>query len=473
MARVEPHQLEAFHDALLLEAANCLRADDTFMASSCVREQCAHACRILRENHNPVVPYSVIGRLLQVHRGQVQKEWKAWKDHENNLLSPGRPVVLDANKAQELIEWVETLWNQHQPPTQKQTRLFIAERWRIWIAKTTLQRTIQRIPRIRCCVTTPIEAERLRVSDEDILAWFMQLRESIDGAPPHFVFNMDEMGHQDYADARHKLCVIPSYVTEKAYYEVSRRGKRISLIACIAADGSYMRPALILTRSTYDDELLEFGLTSEKIDVYSQKHSYIDRDIFTDWLKDTVIPDLRKRRALHKYSGPAFLLLDNCSAHYGPDITALANQNNLHFLYIPPHSSHFLQCLDVSVFGITKRLIANINRVEKVNIQTEHMIRLVNGFLAAAVPTNIIKSFKNAGISIARTGRDIRCKVTPETVRLFNAQALFDRHSRFVEEEEEHEDDVARMDMEGYVANCLDVMSGEGEPKMKENEGEQ
>jgi hypothetical protein len=36
---------------------------------------------------------------------------------------------------------------------------------------------------------------------------------------------------------------------------VSRQGKRITLIACVAADGSYLRPAVIIPRKTYDDYL--------------------------------------------------------------------------------------------------------------------------------------------------------------------------------------------------------------------------
>jgi hypothetical protein len=120
---------------------------------------------------------------------------------------------------------------------------------------------------------------------------------------------MDEMGHQEYADAKPKTCVVPSHVEAKSHYSVSRRGKRITLIACVSADGSYVTPALIIPRATYEDELAEYGLTDEKIVIYSQKNAFMDRDIFFDWLKEVFRPDLIAWRTKWSYDGKAYLLL--------------------------------------------------------------------------------------------------------------------------------------------------------------------
>jgi hypothetical protein len=203
-----------------------------------------------------------------------------------------------------------------------------------------------------------------------------------------------------------------------------KKREGITLIACVAADGSDVRTSLILTRRTYEDELVEYGLTSEKLEVYSRRHAYIDRDIFFDWPKDTMVHELNKRRMAYDYLGPAFLLLDNCSAHFGGDISTMAEESNLRLLYIPPPSSRFLQCLDISVFLVAERAIARINRAEAVNVQTLHIIQLVNSFLSAAVPTNIVKSLKNLGISLRSTELEIGCITTPDPMRMFNSGKL-------------------------------------------------
>jgi hypothetical protein len=63
----------------------------------------------------------------------------------------------------------------------------------------------------------------------------------VSGAPVHFVFNMDEMGHQNGADVHDTICLVPRDAPDdEAFYPVSRTGKHIMLIACITADVSYM-----------------------------------------------------------------------------------------------------------------------------------------------------------------------------------------------------------------------------------------
>jgi hypothetical protein len=52
----------------------------------------------------------------------------------------------------------------------------------------------------------------------------------------------------------------------------------------------------------------------------------------------------------------------------------------------PTHSSNQVQPLDLSLFGVAKSLLALRNHMESVNIQTSHIINLMNAFLAAAVP---------------------------------------------------------------------------------------
>jgi hypothetical protein len=130
------------------------------------------------------------------------------------------------------------------------------------------------------------------------------------------------------------------------------------------------------------------------------------------------------RRERYSYDGPAFLILDNCTAHCGPRIIEMCERNGLVLLYLPVHSSHFLQCVDLSIFCLTKREISGINRMDDVNVQTSHIHQILNEFMSTVVPTNIVKSFKNSGISIRREGQQAVCHVTAGTVRLHHAEEL-------------------------------------------------
>jgi hypothetical protein len=69
---------------------------------------------------------------------------------------------------------------------------------------------------------------------------------------------------------------------DELFDPASRTGKRITLIACVAADGSDIRPCLIIQRKTFDDGLILLGSTPEQVEIYSQGHSRLDIDISCD-----------------------------------------------------------------------------------------------------------------------------------------------------------------------------------------------
>jgi hypothetical protein len=50
--------------------------DQSFMSYQCERDQCFHACRVLRMNRIPAVPSSVIGRILKIDKGRPNREFK-------------------------------------------------------------------------------------------------------------------------------------------------------------------------------------------------------------------------------------------------------------------------------------------------------------------------------------------------------------------------------------------------------------
>jgi hypothetical protein len=286
-----------------------------------------------------------------------------------------------------------------QPLSLSSIQKIVLARWDIPILKDTLYHILARDGRIRCVSGLPMEEKRIEVTSEQIRDYFANLTSLISGAPCQFVFNFDEMGHQEWADRGPMRCYIPSEdESDFVYFPVSRTGKRITLIACICADGTYLKPSVILTRKTYDEDALgAIGWTQDNCFIYSQRNSFIDIEIFSDWVKDTFVPELIERRRRWSYDGPAFLILDNCSAHRGDDFAAMCQDNRIVPVFLPPHASNQLQPLDLCIFGVTKKII-RFNKTEKHEIQTRHIVAILEGFAQAATPANIVSSFRNAGI---------------------------------------------------------------------------
>jgi hypothetical protein len=414
-----------------------LREDVDFMQSTTFREQCFYACRVLRETFLPVVPYAVIGRLFNVDGGTIRFHRNAYKERGNAIANAGRPATLTREQLDATVQMIVQSYHARKPVTIVHVKEFIWDTFGIEIVPNTLHHILDRDPRIKSCKANPMDKDRMDVSIEAVRNWFIYAAQELQGIPAHFLFNMDEMGHQNWADAAQTHCYVPRSVEEDVIsYPVPRTGKRITLIACISADGSYTRPAIVISRKTWNDELVESGLTNEKLEIYSQPKAFIDGGIFEDWFRDTFIVELQRRRAAFSYYGWAALIMDNCSAHRGDLFEQLCRTNQVKILWLPPHSSNQLQMLDLSVFGITKRLIIRINKLEAVNVQTDHIVRVVNGFMSAAVPKNIIASFRNAGITVKRdASNQIWCHVTPETAR-----CLFEPEKSLTANPEEEDD---------------------------------
>ena len=102
---------------------------------------------------------------------------------------------------------------------------------------------------------------------------------------------------------------------------------------------------------------------------------------------------------------PLLVLLDNHHLHLDMNVLNFAKANNIILLSFPPHCSHKLQPLDVSVFGPLKKLVASVqgswvrSNPGKTMCICDLPSIVKDSWPRAAVPINIIKGFEAAGIS--------------------------------------------------------------------------
>jgi hypothetical protein len=402
----------------MFDIESCLRASPEFMEASTIREQCHHACRLLRDEHVPVVPYSVIRRLLQMNKGDIIFHCKQYKALGEMAGRNGRPPLLSTDQHEAIVAYLTDAYERGIPCTLHDISRFIEAEFHVALDHNTIHHLIDRDPRIRSIRGVPMEDKRVEVSPEAVIRYLADLAGVIQGMPAHFVFNMDEMGHQEWADRQERTCYVPASVPgDQVPIPISGCSKRITLLACIGADGSHLKPLVVIPRKTVDADLLLTGLTSEKVSVASQPKGFINTALFEKWLTEICIPEIVSRRRAHSYEGPVALILDNCSAHRGALLDQLCMENRIVLCFLPPHSSNQLQPLDLSVFGITKRRLARVNRMEALNIQSDHIAQVVCAFMAAAIPINVVGSFKNAGIALLNDEGSLLCYVNPEAIR--------------------------------------------------------
>lgn len=81
------------------------------------------------------------------------------------------------------------------------------------------------------------------------------------------------------------------------------------------------------------------------------KNGWTDRHIGLKWLQGCFEPYTRPQDANQK----RLLLLDGHNSHLSIEFAEFAEQNNMILFCFPPHTTHLLQPLDVSIFGPLKK----------------------------------------------------------------------------------------------------------------------
>jgi hypothetical protein len=214
-----------------------LTMDLSFINSENERDQYFHACCLLRTERMSAVPYSVIGRILGIDKGLARRQFKWVIAYSNGPAPNGRPSILSQEQCNPLIKAISQVYATRVPWTIVDVNAHIEEHFRVHLTKHTIHELLKRDARVMSCRGIPIEDRRTEVTSEEISDFFRRAIETIDGVPSHFVFNMDEMGHQDWANRAEQVCVVPStHKSDHVYLPVSHASKRITLMASPLTD---------------------------------------------------------------------------------------------------------------------------------------------------------------------------------------------------------------------------------------------
>jgi DDE superfamily endonuclease. len=155
---------------------------------------------------------------------------------------------------------------------------------------------------------------------------------------PHSLFNYDEMGP---TDDWHKVCKVTS-ITGKQRVSLSsaERGSLVTNVTCMNATVTNVHHP-VFPRSNMKVELLD-SVPPGSISA-CHKAGWIQKECFTQWFKHFVHSVKLSERDL--------VTLTMCGYYsHSRSIKAIdrARKNREHVVFLPPHSTHNLQPLDVS-----------------------------------------------------------------------------------------------------------------------------
>ena len=150
-----------------------------------------------------------------------------------------------------------------------------------------------------------------------------------------------------------KACIPWAKEDTTISFPVARTGKRATGLIAITLSGKMLTPLFILKRTSLDREFACSPFFSCGIYRHSPS-GFINGDIFFAWVTEVLVEHVRLFREKLVFSGSAHLLLDGFSAHSDPRVLEICAKERINLFFLPPHSSHLTQPLDLGIFGVQK-----------------------------------------------------------------------------------------------------------------------
>lgn len=382
-------EMKAFNDAI---------NDENYIKAQTFRNQVGILCKYLR-NDEVFVSYDRIGQIFEETGHCVMDQHHKF----NRGYNPdGRPPTLTADQIEEISNYIkeEHLQNNYQIfPTYYDIYDFVRKKFNKNMYIDTLRHIIRdKLGHLfKSVIGVGMEQNRLQVKLEDIENNTNELKRKIEGVPTRFVFNLDEVGYEEFCDSHEIYVIVPSdYKQATAPYAINRR-KRTSVLVCISCDNFEIIPQFTVTRSTLDSEIYKY-IPASQIQVINTKKGYISGFSFQIWFSEIFLQYLRNLRQRYGYEGESVLILDGYCPHYKALQYFDLKKEKLTLHFLVPHSSHMMQPLDLGIFGAMKGIQCTYNWLQNVSQQTRDIIKLHFQLYKAASPINCRSAFRAAGI---------------------------------------------------------------------------
>jgi len=267
------------------------------------------------------------------------------------------------------------------------------------LGKNWTTRFLKRHPEFHVRKTTSKDLKRLAATDPRVFDnYFKNLGNLIkeNGVDPHDIYNMDECGFRVGTGGSNYVVTLEG--SKPAWTPTQGDRTLVTVVECISANGTCIPPFVIVPGSRIFEKFLANDLPSET-KIATSPAGYSNDELALKWLYHFDYNTKgNKLRGTHR-----LLLMDGHGSHLTQEFIEYADANKILLLCLPPHSTHALQPLDVTIFGPMKIYhkdavdVAYRSGATKFN-KTEFLASL-NSIRKQTMKAASIKSaFRNTGI---------------------------------------------------------------------------
>jgi hypothetical protein len=267
------------------------------------------------------------------------------------------------------------------------------------IGYSWLQRFQNRYTELGGIWNRQIEGVRFHAVNYDIAkSWFDAVIELVTEHqyPPERIFNMDESGFA-VGDSQSSRSLVN--VREGSSWKViSGRQEWITAIECVNATGEAIPPLLIYKAKHTNTAWIpthtpsNWRFSTSMSGWTSNSHAY-------EWITTVFEPITRPEDP----SVRRLLIMDGHISHITANLIAFCMEQYIDLLILPPHTSHVLQPLDISIFAPLKRALAyetdQISRLDCGRISRVQWTEMyIRARTKAFSSNNILAGWKGAGL---------------------------------------------------------------------------
>ena len=173
--------------------------------------------------------------------------------------------------------------------------------------------------------------------------YFENPKQSIEGVKPEAILNYDETNLSDDPGRKKALCKRGMKYPERV---MNSSKSSTSIMFCGTASGELLPPYTVYKAKHLYDTWVQGGPKGSRFN--RSESGWFDNVCFQDFFFKTVLPYLQR------IDGKKMLIGDNLSSHLTSEVIKACEDNNISFVFLPPHSTHICQPLDVAFFSPLK-----------------------------------------------------------------------------------------------------------------------
>ena len=252
-----------------------------------------------------------------------------------------------------LADWIIEQDIQGHPPSfprvrEMASRILVANEDTRPLGRKWVQKFVQRNPEISSCIGRQIDSRRTHGTTQTAIDGFFK---TLDTVVRTYNISTDNIWNMDETGIALGVCtntrVLARAGKKRTYTESPENREWVSIIEAVSAGGATIPPTIIFKGLHLQTSW--FGPSIPDWRFATSENGWTSNNIAIDWLKTIFHP-----RTKPIGNQVRLLLVDGHGSHENVEFMWLCKQYNIQMVFLPAHSSHVLQPLDLSVFSSLK-----------------------------------------------------------------------------------------------------------------------